>query len=62
MERLGALRILPEYDSLEADDEIHGVYNGLPIRIIEVRLRRRQDKKSRVVFDGLFVGITLPGA
>jgi hypothetical protein len=60
VERLGALRIVPEYDSLESDDEIHGVYNGLPIRISEVRLRRRQGKKSRVVFDGLFVGITLP--
>lgn len=60
VERLGALRIVPEYDALEADDEIHGVYNGLPIRIVEVRLRRRQGKKSRVVFDGLFVGITLP--
>lgn len=60
VQRLGALRIVPEYDSIEADDEIHGVYNGLPIRIIEVRLRRRQGKKSRVVFDGLFVGITLP--
>jgi hypothetical protein len=60
VERLGALRIVPEYDSLESDDEIHGVYNGLPIRISEVRLRRRQGKRSRVVFDGVFVGITLP--
>ena len=60
VERLGALRIVPEYDSLSSDDEIHGTYDGLPIRITEVSLRRRQGKKSRVVFDGLFVGITLP--
>ncbi|HEX8026892.1 MAG TPA: DUF3137 domain-containing protein [Vicinamibacterales bacterium] len=59
-ERLAGMRILPDYDSLNSDDEIHGVHNGLPIRIVEVRLRRRQNKKSVTVFDGLLVGITLP--
>ncbi len=58
--RLGALRILPEYDSLESDDEIHGEHDGLPIRIIEVRLKRRRGKKTVVSFDGVLVGITLP--
>jgi hypothetical protein len=60
VERLAALRMLPDYDSLTSDDEIHGVHNGLPIRIIEVRMRRRQNKRSVTVFDGLLVAITLP--
>ena len=60
VERLAALRILPEYDSLTSDDEIHGEHKGLPIRIIEVRMRRRRNKRSVTVFDGLLVGITLP--
>ena len=59
-ERLTGLHILPDYDSLNSDDEIHGVHNGLPIRIVEVRLRRRQNKRSVTVFDGLLVAITLP--
>jgi hypothetical protein len=60
MERLAGMRILPHYDSLDSDDEIHGVHSGLPIRIVEVRLRRRQNKKRVTVFDGLMIGITLP--
>ena len=58
--RMAAERILPEHDSVQADDEIAGTYDGLPVEIIEVRLKRRQQKKSRVVFDGLLVGVTLP--
>jgi hypothetical protein len=58
--KLGAERVLPDYDSLQADDEIAGTYNGMPLEIIEVRLRRRSNKKTRVVFDGLLVGVTLP--
>jgi len=60
VERLAGLRILPDYDSLDTDDEIHGVHNGLPIRIVEVRLRRRRNKRTVTVFDGLLVAITLP--
>jgi hypothetical protein len=60
VERLAALRILPDYDSLNTDDEIYGVHNSLPIRIVEVRLRRRQNKRTVTVFDGLLVAITLP--
>ena len=58
--QLGASRILPDYDRIEADDEIAGSHGGLPIEIIEVTLKRRVNKKTRVVFDGLIVGITLP--
>ena len=58
--KLGAERVLPEYDVVQADDEIAGTYNGLPVEIIEVRLKQRRNKKSRVVFDGLLIAITLP--
>ena len=58
--RLGAERVLPDYDVLQADDEIAGTYDGLPIEIIEATMKKRQNKKSRVVFDGLLIGITLP--
>lgn len=58
--RFAAERILPDHDSLQADDEIAGTHDGLPIEIIEVRLRKRVNKKTRVVFDGLLVGVTLP--
>jgi hypothetical protein len=60
VERIADHGIVPDFDRLEADDEIAGTYDGLPIRIIEVRLRRRQQKKTVVVFNGLFVAITLP--
>lgn len=59
---LGAEWILPPHDSLQADDEIAGTHDGLPLEIVEVRLRRRVNKKSRVVFDGLLVAVTLPRA
>jgi hypothetical protein len=58
--KFGAERVLPQYDTLQADDEIAGTYDGLAVEIIEVRLKKRQNKKSRVVFDGLLIGITLP--
>ena len=57
---LGAHRMLPEYDRIDADDQITGTHAGLPIEIIEVKLKRRVNKKTRVVFDGLLVGIELP--
>jgi hypothetical protein len=60
VERLGALRIMPAYDSVQCDDEIHGTYDGLPISITEARLKRRQNKRTVVAFDGLLVSITLP--
>ena len=60
LDQFGASRILPDYDSIEVDDEIAGTHGGLPIEIIEVKLKRRVNKKTRVVFDGLLVGITLP--
>ena len=58
--KFAAERILPSHDSVQADDEIAGTHDGLPIEIIEVRLRKRVNKKTRVVFDGLLTAITLP--
>lgn len=60
LQPFGASRILPKYDRIEVDDEIAGSHRGLPIEIIEVRLKKRVNKKTRVIFDGLIVGLTLP--
>jgi hypothetical protein len=60
LSHFGAFRILPDYDRVEADDEIAGTHAGLPIEIIEVELKKRVNKKTRVVFAGLLVGVTLP--
>lgn len=58
--KFAAERILPDHDRVQAEDEIAGTYDGLPVEIIEVRLRKRVNKKTRVVFDGLLVAVTLP--
>lgn len=58
--KFAAERILPDHDRLEADDEITGTHDGLAVEIVEVRLKKRVNKKTRVVFDGLLVGVTLP--
>jgi hypothetical protein len=60
VEQLRAARILPECDSVHADDEIAGTHRGLGIRIIEARLRRRSGDDTRTVFDGLLIEIMLP--
>ena len=39
--KFAAERILPLYDSVQAEDEIAGTHDGLPIEIVEVRLRKR---------------------
>ena len=60
VQQLTAARILPQCDSVHADDEISGMHRGLGIRIIEARLRRRSGDDTRTVFDGLLVEIMLP--
>lgn len=60
VQRLRAARILPECDSVDADDEIAGTHRGLGLSIIEARLRRRSGKETRTVFDGLLIEIVLP--
>jgi hypothetical protein len=58
--QLGAARILPECDSVRAEDEIAGTYRGLGIRIVEARLQHRSGDNDRTVFDGLLIEIMLP--
>jgi hypothetical protein len=60
--QLGSLRILPEFDRVEAEDEIVGTHRGLPLSIVEAHLKRREGKHTRVVFDGLVIELTLPRA
>jgi hypothetical protein len=58
--KLHTYRILPEFDSCDADDEIAGTHRGLPVAIVEARLRQRSEESSTTVFDGLLVELTLP--
>lgn len=58
--KLRAFRILPEFDSVSAEDEISGTHRGLGIRIIEARLQCRSGDDTRTVFDGLLIEIRLP--
>jgi hypothetical protein len=60
VQQLRAARILPECDSVRAEDEIAGTHRGLGIRIIEARLQRRSGDDTRIVFDGLLIEIMLP--
>lgn len=53
-------RIFREFDAALAEDEIHGTYRGLPIRIVELRLTIRSGKNRRTVFDGLVTELELP--
>lgn len=58
--RLRAARILPECDTVKADDEIAGTHRGLGISIIEAQMKRRSGKNTQTVFDGLLIEIMLP--
>lgn len=52
--------ILPRHDSARVEDEIAGTHHGMPVSIVEARLKARKGKHTRVVFDGLLVQLTLP--
>jgi hypothetical protein len=58
--KLRAHRILPEFDSLHAEDEIAGTHRGLPLSIVEARLTKQSGDSSSTTFDGLLVQLTLP--
>jgi len=62
LQKLREFRILPEYDSAQADDEIAGTYHGMPLRVVEARLQRRSGDNTQTVFDGLLIELTLPRA
>ena len=52
--------ILPALGRVTAEDEITGMYHGMPLSIVEVKVVHRSGKKRRVVFDGLLIDLTLP--
>ncbi len=60
VQKLRVHRILPECDSIKAEDEIAGTHRGLSLSIVEARLERRSGKKRQVVFDGLLIELALP--
>ena len=60
---LGLLRdehVFPEYENIEADDEIYGTYRGLAISIVELKLTSQSGDDTRIEFQGLLASITLP--
>ena len=58
--KLQTYRILDDFDSVNADDEIAGTHRGLPIRIVELRLDSGSGDDRRNVFDGLLIDFVLP--
>lgn len=58
--RLRAARILPEFESVLAEDEISGTYRGLEVRIVEAHLERSSGDDRQTMFDGLLIEIRLP--
>jgi hypothetical protein len=60
---MGALReqhIFREFDRVIAEDEIFGVYRGMALNIVELRLTFGSGKERRVEFDGLLITVELP--
>ena len=58
--KLQTYRILGDFDSVNADDEIAGTHRGLSIRIVELRLDSGSGDDRRNVFDGLLIDLVLP--
>lgn len=58
--KLRSHRILPEFHTVQADDQIVGTHRGLPLEIVEARLRRRTGNETQEVFNGLVIELTLP--
>jgi hypothetical protein len=60
---LGALRqqhVFREFDRVVAEDEIFGLYRGMALSIVELRLTYGSGKQRRVEFDGLLITVQLP--
>jgi hypothetical protein len=55
---LGSYRLFPQWNQVDAGNEIHGDYRGLPLSIFELTLVQ-PDSARNTVFDGLLVTLTL---
>lgn len=53
-------RLFPDWDGVEAEDEIFGEYRGMPLSIIELKLTKGSGKNERTIFHGLTAAVTLP--
>jgi hypothetical protein len=53
-------RVLRDFDTMIAEDEIAGHHRGLPLRITEVTLRKDAGEDATTVFDGLLIELALP--
>jgi hypothetical protein len=57
---LAQYRVMADFDTVEAEDELVGTYRGLPLRITEAKLTRRSGKQKQTPFDGLLIELVLP--
>jgi hypothetical protein len=49
-----------EFDRVIAEDEIFGVYRGMALNIVELKLTHGSGKEQRTEFDGLLTQVELP--
>lgn len=52
--------IFREFDRVIAEDEIYGIYRGMALNIVELKLTYGSGKQRRVEFDGLLTQVELP--
>lgn len=60
MSKLRDEKIFPEYDRVIAEDELVGIYHGLAVSIVELKLEAGSGKSCRTVFNGLLAEVELP--
>ena len=57
---LARYRVMADFDTVEAEDELVGTYRGLALRITEAKLTKRSGKQKQTPFDGLLIDLVLP--
>jgi hypothetical protein len=53
-------RVFRKFDTVDADDEIHGTYRNLPLSIVELKLTHGSGKNKQTTFNGLLLTLDLP--
>jgi hypothetical protein len=60
MSRLRDEKIFRDFDRIIAEDELVGIYRGLAVSIVELKLELGSGKSRRTVFNGLLAEVELP--
>jgi hypothetical protein len=60
MTLLRAQHVFREFDRVICEDEIFGVYRGMALNIVELKLTHGAGKETRVEFNGLMTQVELP--